>query len=139
MTENCQNTQQVIPAAWESVLAQMSEEYTAKIAQAQVQERQQMTAFVQARTAPCYRLKIDHAREKISREGAYWTDTLRWRSIIEPAERVLEATQVYLAMLKILEKPEVQNDLTEEEFYRLVDLMTEECLFVIKNPEVWPT
>lgn len=138
MTENCQNTQRAMPAAWERVLAQMSEEYAAKEAAAQVEEMRQMSAFVEARAASCYRLKLDHARRKMASKGAKQAIHLRGINRCEPAERVLEATLAYMKMLAILDKPEVQDELSEKEFARLVDQLTEECLFVIDNPGIWP-
>ena len=136
MTEN---TKQTIPAAWGSVLTQMCEDYAAQEAAAQVEEMRQMSAFVNARAATCYRLKIEHARSKIAQSGAKRVSSLRWRYQFDAADQVLEATQVYLAILSVLEKPEVQDDLTQEEFHRLVDQLTQECLFVIETPVIWPS
>ena len=138
MTENRENVQQAVPAAWESVLAQMSEEFAAKEAAAQVQEMRAMTAFVEARTAPCYRLRLEHARRKIADRGAKQVKALRRAFQFDAMERALEATIVYMKILNVLEKPEVQSELTEEEFARLVDQLTQECLFVIENPDIWP-
>lgn len=138
MTENHQSVAQTVPAAWERVLAQMSEEYAAKETSAQLQEMRGMIAFVQARTAPCHWLKLDHARRKMADKGAKRVLHLRWINQYEPAERVLEVTMAYMKMLVVLAKPEVQAELTDEEFARLVDQLTEECLFVIDNPDIWP-
>ena len=139
MTENRQSVEQAVPAAWESVLTQMSEEFAAQEATAQMQTMRKMIAFVEARAAACYRLKIDHARRKIATRGAKRVGSLRWLYHFEQADRVLEATQTYLEMLTVLEKPSVQKDLSQEEFTRLVDQLTEECLFVIDNPDIWPS
>ena len=138
MTENRQGAEQTVPAAWENALAQMSEEWAAKESAAQVREMQQMSAFVEARAADCYRLKIDHARSRIAEKSAKRAKKLRWWGEFDPADCVLEATQVYLKMLAILDRPDVQDDLSQEGFIRLVDQLTEECLFVIDNPDVWP-
>ena len=132
-----ENTKQAIPAAWESVLAQMSEELAANEVGAQIRKMRQMTALVEARAAQCYRLKLEHARRAMANKGAKCVSHLRWINRYEEAECVLEATLVYMKILNVLEKPQVQDELTDEEFGRLVDQLTEECLYVIDNPNVW--
>ena len=130
--------QQAVPAAWERVLAQMSGEIAAQDAAAQVQEMREMIGRVKERTASCYRLRLEHARRKIADRGAEQVRALRRAFRFDAMGRALEATIVYMKILNVLETPEMQDELTDEEFARLVDQLTQECLFVIDHPDLWP-